>query len=156
MLYRMLKLPVMVDVAQGSRLRAWLRAEMQESDKKPMEKGTQSSIPINRGLIQAIMTSLPPQPIGEFKYEYSSPVHEALSLVRADLLSPPKRIRDSDSMTDFEVEEGYVRVVPRETDNDECFVYAECYRARRWMIECGLRPAADEESREDVPDHAPI
>ncbi|GJW35678.1 hypothetical protein Tco_0058598 [Tanacetum coccineum] len=26
MLYRMLKLPVMVDVAQGSRLRAWLRA----------------------------------------------------------------------------------------------------------------------------------
>ncbi|GJU57041.1 hypothetical protein Tco_1234807 [Tanacetum coccineum] len=47
--------------------------EMQESDKKQGKKDSKplvvapitSSIPINRGLIQAIPTSLPPQPIGE-------------------------------------------------------------------------------------------
>ncbi|GKE17414.1 hypothetical protein Tco_1424991 [Tanacetum coccineum] len=46
----------------------------------------------------------------------ASPVPGALSLVRADLLPPCKRIRDSDSMTDFEVssEEGFVPYVPRE------------------------------------------
>ncbi|GJR23116.1 hypothetical protein Tco_0971643 [Tanacetum coccineum] len=46
----------------------------------------------------------------------ASPVHGALSLVRADLLSPRKRIRDSDSVIDLEVssEEGYVPYVPRE------------------------------------------
>ncbi|GJR44279.1 hypothetical protein Tco_1312382 [Tanacetum coccineum] len=143
--------------------------EMQESDKKQGKKDSKCSIPINRGLIQAILTSLPPQPIGEFKYEYSSPVHEALSLVRADLLSPPKRIRDSDSMTDFEVEEGYVPCVPRETglevdvedscepytepdinpdvqaDIDECFVYADAIRARRMDVRVVVETAAEEE-----------
>ncbi|GJS76212.1 hypothetical protein Tco_0726093 [Tanacetum coccineum] len=46
----------------------------------------------------------------------ASPVHRSLSLVRADLLPPCKRIRDSNSMTDFEVssEDGYVLYVPRE------------------------------------------
>ncbi|GKE31088.1 hypothetical protein Tco_1450410, partial [Tanacetum coccineum] len=46
----------------------------------------------------------------------ASPVHRALSPVHANLLPPPMRIRDSDSMTDFEVslEEGYVPYVPRE------------------------------------------
>ncbi|GKF87318.1 hypothetical protein Tco_0258195 [Tanacetum coccineum] len=46
----------------------------------------------------------------------ASPVRGALSPVRADLLPPHRRIRDSDSVTDFEVrlEEGYVPYVPRE------------------------------------------
>ncbi|GKG17457.1 hypothetical protein Tco_0362414, partial [Tanacetum coccineum] len=45
-----------------------------------------------------------------------SPVREALSPVRADLLPPRKRIRDYDSVTDFEVssEDGYMPYVPRE------------------------------------------
>ncbi|GKE84434.1 putative reverse transcriptase domain-containing protein, partial [Tanacetum coccineum] len=42
-----------------------LSGEMQESDKKQGEKGLQCTITINRGLIQAISTSLPPHPIGE-------------------------------------------------------------------------------------------
>ncbi|GKD37345.1 hypothetical protein Tco_1257552 [Tanacetum coccineum] len=46
----------------------------------------------------------------------ASPVHGALSPVRADLLPPRKRIRDSDSMLDFEfsLKEVYVPYVPRE------------------------------------------
>nr|GEX23173.1 putative reverse transcriptase domain-containing protein [Tanacetum cinerariifolium] len=46
----------------------------------------------------------------------ASPVPRALSLVRADLLPPRKRIRDSNTMIDFEVslEEGYKPYVPRE------------------------------------------
>ncbi|GKE61477.1 hypothetical protein Tco_1511844, partial [Tanacetum coccineum] len=39
--------------------------EMQESDKKQEKKDLKCSISINRGLIQAIPTSLPPLPIGE-------------------------------------------------------------------------------------------
>ncbi|GJY84746.1 hypothetical protein Tco_0498772 [Tanacetum coccineum] len=44
------------------------------------------------------------------------PIPKALSLVRADLLSPRKRVKDSDSMTNIKVslEEGYVLHVPRE------------------------------------------
>ncbi|GKB58994.1 hypothetical protein Tco_0915180 [Tanacetum coccineum] len=41
------------------------RCEMQENDKKHGKKGLKCSILINRGLIQAIQTSLPPHPIGE-------------------------------------------------------------------------------------------
>ncbi|GJX86015.1 hypothetical protein Tco_0336789, partial [Tanacetum coccineum] len=46
----------------------------------------------------------------------ASPVRGALSLVRADLLPPRKRIRNFDYVTNFEVssEEGYVSYVPRE------------------------------------------
>ncbi|GKE01825.1 hypothetical protein Tco_1389808 [Tanacetum coccineum] len=46
----------------------------------------------------------------------ASPVPGALSPVRADLLTPRKRIRDSDSMTNFEVsfEKSFVPYVPRE------------------------------------------
>nr|GEX42569.1 reverse transcriptase domain-containing protein [Tanacetum cinerariifolium]GEX46202.1 reverse transcriptase domain-containing protein [Tanacetum cinerariifolium] len=46
----------------------------------------------------------------------ASPVLRALSLLRADLLSPRKRIKDSDFMTDFEVssKEGFVPHVPIE------------------------------------------
>ncbi|GKD60400.1 hypothetical protein Tco_1297909 [Tanacetum coccineum] len=46
----------------------------------------------------------------------ASPVPGTLSPVRAGLLPPCKRIRDADTVTDFEVssEEGYVPYVPRE------------------------------------------
>ncbi|GJY90629.1 hypothetical protein Tco_0505825 [Tanacetum coccineum] len=46
----------------------------------------------------------------------ASLVREALSPVRADLLPPRKRIRDSDFVTDLEVssEEGYVSYIPRD------------------------------------------
>ncbi|GJU82722.1 hypothetical protein Tco_1285087 [Tanacetum coccineum] len=40
-------------------------SEMQENDKKQGKKGSKCLILINGGLIQAIPTSLPPQPIGE-------------------------------------------------------------------------------------------
>ncbi|GKD09435.1 hypothetical protein Tco_1189120 [Tanacetum coccineum] len=45
----------------------------------------------------------------------ASPVPKALSPLRADLLPPRKRIRDSDFMIDFEVssKEGFVPYVPR-------------------------------------------
>nr|GEV31378.1 hypothetical protein [Tanacetum cinerariifolium] len=47
-----------------------------------------------------------------------SPVHGALSPVRADLSPPPKRIRDSDSVIDLEIslKDGYEPHVPRETE----------------------------------------
>ncbi|GKA33581.1 hypothetical protein Tco_0720010 [Tanacetum coccineum] len=43
-------------------------------------------------------------------------MHRTLSPVRVDLLPPPKRIRDSDSVTDLDIssEEGYVPYVPIE------------------------------------------
>ncbi|GKC39783.1 hypothetical protein Tco_1052167 [Tanacetum coccineum] len=45
-----------------------------------------------------------------------SPIRGALSPIRVNLFPLPKRIRDSDSVTDLEVslEEGYVPYVPRE------------------------------------------
>nr|GEV94601.1 hypothetical protein [Tanacetum cinerariifolium] len=86
----------------------------------------------------------------------SSPVCEALSLVCAELLPPPKRIRYSDSMTDLEIssEDGYESYVPREVglgvdiedsyepymmldiesdvqeEIDECITHADAIRAR--------------------------
>ncbi|GJY49532.1 putative reverse transcriptase domain-containing protein [Tanacetum coccineum] len=47
----------------------------------------------------------------------SSPMRRALSLVHADLSPPPKRIRDSDSVTDLEVSlgESSESFIPRET-----------------------------------------
>ncbi|GJY12865.1 hypothetical protein Tco_0382174 [Tanacetum coccineum] len=80
----------------------------------------------------------------------SSPVNGALSPVRADLLPPPKMIRDSDSVTELEVssEDGYEPYVPREVglgvdiedsyepytepeaDIDKCIAYADAIRAR--------------------------
>ncbi|GKB04146.1 hypothetical protein Tco_0832289 [Tanacetum coccineum] len=101
----------------------------------------------------------------------ASPVPKALSPVRADLLPPHKRIRDSDSVTDFEVssEEGFVPYVPREiglgvdvedsyepytepdidpdvlADIDACvaFVYDISARGTDAMVEVGT--AAEEE-----------
>ncbi|GJV92460.1 hypothetical protein Tco_1540273 [Tanacetum coccineum] len=57
----------------------------------------------------------------------SSLVRKALSLVRTNLSPPPKRIRDSDSVTDLEIssEDGYEPYVPR-----ECIAYADAIRAR--------------------------
>ncbi|GJT84852.1 hypothetical protein Tco_1066569 [Tanacetum coccineum] len=71
------------------------------------------------------------------------PVHGALSLVRVDLLPPPKRIRDSDSVTDFEVslEEGYVSYV----DIDECFAYVDAIRSRGTDVRVVFETAAEEE-----------
>ncbi|GKC80220.1 hypothetical protein Tco_1130994 [Tanacetum coccineum] len=107
----------------------------------------------------------------------------ALSLVHVDLLPPPNRIRNYDSVTDLEVssEEGYVPYVPREADIDECITYADAIRAggtddrdvvettaeeeaessARGMIEVEVdprvRPVVDDDMcesvREDVPYH---
>ncbi|GJZ48196.1 hypothetical protein Tco_0602028 [Tanacetum coccineum] len=57
----------------------------------------------------------------------SSPMHGALSAICADLSPPPKRIRDSDSVTDFEVssEDGYEPYVPR-----EYIAYADAIRSK--------------------------
>ncbi|GJR37558.1 hypothetical protein Tco_1213242 [Tanacetum coccineum] len=101
----------------------------------------------------------------------ASPVRKALSLVHADLLPPPKRIRDSDLVTDFEVssEDGYEPYVPRETslgvdiedsykpytepnidlgvqaDIDECFAYADAIRARGTDVRVVVETAAQKE-----------
>ncbi|GKC23247.1 hypothetical protein Tco_1025397, partial [Tanacetum coccineum] len=85
-----------------------------------------------------------------------SPVRGSLSLVHVDLSPPPKRIRDSDSVTDLKIssEDGYEPYVPREVglgvdfeDSyepyiehdinsdiqayiDKCITYADAIRAR--------------------------
>ncbi|GJY44411.1 putative reverse transcriptase domain-containing protein [Tanacetum coccineum] len=95
----------------------------------------------------------------------------ALSLVRADLSPPPKRIRDSDSVIDLEVslEDGYVPYIPREVglgvdiddsyepytepdiDSDiqahidECIAYADAIRARRVDDRDVVETATEEE-----------
>ncbi|GJT92352.1 hypothetical protein Tco_1081197 [Tanacetum coccineum] len=101
----------------------------------------------------------------------ASPVRQALSPVRVDLLPPPKRIRDSNSVTDFEVssKDGYEPYVPRETglrvdveDSyepyieldidldvqayiDECFAYADAIRARGTDVRVVVEIVAKEE-----------
>ncbi|GJT35584.1 hypothetical protein Tco_0926003 [Tanacetum coccineum] len=100
------------------------------------------------------------------------PVPEALSLVRADLLPPRKRIRDFDSVTDFEVslEDGYVPYVPREiglgvyaedsyepytepdinpdvqTDIDACIAFADGIATRGTDVRVEIGTAAEEEA----------
>nr|GEZ02863.1 hypothetical protein [Tanacetum cinerariifolium] len=61
------------------------------------------------------------------------PVRESLSHVHADLLSPPKRIKDSDSVIDFEA------------DIDECFAYIDAIRARGTDVRVVVETATDEE-----------
>ncbi|GJX27300.1 hypothetical protein Tco_0233596 [Tanacetum coccineum] len=63
----------------------------------------------------------------------SSPIHEALSPVYADLLPPPKRIRDSDLVTDLEA---YI---------DECIAYVDAIRARRIDDRDVVETVAEEE-----------
>ncbi|GJU57289.1 hypothetical protein Tco_1235055 [Tanacetum coccineum] len=85
-----------------------------------------------------------------------SPVRGALSLVRVDLFPPRKRIRDSNSVTDFEVssEDSYVPYVPREADINACIAYSDDLRARGTDDRDVIDTAAEEEYiREDVPDH---
>ncbi|GJS44236.1 hypothetical protein Tco_0569279 [Tanacetum coccineum] len=107
----------------------------------------------------------------------SSPLREALSPVRADLLPPPKRIRDSDSMIDLEIssEDGYESYVPKEVglgmdvedsyepytepdidsdvqaDINECTVYADAIRARgmddRYVVETAAAKEVESSTR---------
>ncbi|GKG64567.1 hypothetical protein Tco_0661607, partial [Tanacetum coccineum] len=58
----------------------------------------------------------------------------ALSLVRADLSPPPKRIRDSDSVLDLEV-----------SLMDGCVAYADAIRARRVDDRDVVETATEEE-----------
>ncbi|GJW86061.1 hypothetical protein Tco_0159206 [Tanacetum coccineum] len=64
----------------------------------------------------------------------ASPVPRALSAVRADLLSPRKRIKDSDSVTDFKA------------DIDACIAFADDIAARGTDVRVKVRTAAEEEA----------
>ncbi|GJS04641.1 putative reverse transcriptase domain-containing protein [Tanacetum coccineum] len=101
-----------------------------------------------------------------------SPVPGALSPIHADLLSPCKRIKDSDFVTDFEVssEEGFVPHVPREiglgvdvedsyepytepdidpdvkADIDACIAFADDISARGTDARVEVGAAAEEEA----------
>ncbi|GJZ13065.1 putative reverse transcriptase domain-containing protein [Tanacetum coccineum] len=102
----------------------------------------------------------------------ASPVPGALSPVRADLLPPCKRIKDSDFVTNFEVssEEGFIPHKPREiglrvdvedsyelytepdidpdvqADIDACIVFAGEITARGMDVRVEVRTAAEEEA----------
>ncbi|GKF15550.1 hypothetical protein Tco_0057012, partial [Tanacetum coccineum] len=102
----------------------------------------------------------------------ASPLPGALSPVRADLLSPRKRIRDSDFVTDLEVssEEGYVPYTPREiglgvnvedsyepytkpdidpdvqADIDACIAFANDIKARGTDVRVTIGTVAEEEA----------
>nr|GFA40273.1 hypothetical protein [Tanacetum cinerariifolium] len=102
----------------------------------------------------------------------SSPVREALSYVCVELSPPPKRIRDSDSVTNLKIssEDGYEPYVPREVglgvdvedsyepytdldidsdvqaDIDECIAYVDAIRARG----VGDRDVVETASAEEV------
>nr|GEV48856.1 hypothetical protein [Tanacetum cinerariifolium] len=112
----------------------------------------------------------------------SLPLREALSPVRADLSPPPKRIRDSDLVTDLEIssEDGYTPYA----DIDASITYADAIRARgidyRDVVETAavkevessmkgtievevdprVRPVVDydvyESVKYDVPDHVTV
>ncbi|GKB58574.1 hypothetical protein Tco_0914760 [Tanacetum coccineum] len=133
-----------------------------------------------------IEVSINAPPHGHFLFVHPfqiSPVCGALSLVRADLSPPPKRIRDSNSLIDLEVslEDGYELYVPREVglgvdfkdsyepytepdidsniqaDIDEWIAYADAIRARWIDNRDVVETIAEEESvREDVLDHVTV
>ncbi|GJX24871.1 hypothetical protein Tco_0231167, partial [Tanacetum coccineum] len=71
----------------------------------------------------------------------SSPVRGALSPVRADLLPAPKRIRDSDSVTELEVSSED----EPEADIDECITYADAIRAKGMDDRDVVETVAEEE-----------
>ncbi|GKC40090.1 hypothetical protein Tco_1052474 [Tanacetum coccineum] len=85
------------------------------------------------------------------------PVRKALSPVRADLSPPPKRIKDSDSVTDMEVglgvdsEDSYEPYTEPDIDSDiqadidECIAYADVIRARGMDDRDVVETAAEEE-----------
>ncbi|GJX22680.1 putative reverse transcriptase domain-containing protein [Tanacetum coccineum] len=64
----------------------------------------------------------------------ASPVPRALSAVRADLLSPRKRIKDSDSVTDFEA------------DIDACIAFADDIAAKGTDVRVKVGTADEEEA----------
>ncbi|GKE29776.1 hypothetical protein Tco_1445160, partial [Tanacetum coccineum] len=100
-----------------------------------------------------------------------SPIHGALSPVRTDLSPPPKRIRDSDSVTDLEIslEDSYKPYVPREVglgvdfedsyepytepdidsdiqaDINKCIAYTDAIRARGIDARDVVETTAEEE-----------
>ncbi|GKE55912.1 hypothetical protein Tco_1495097 [Tanacetum coccineum] len=110
----------------------------------------------------------------------SSPIRRALSPVYADLSPPPKRIRDSDSVTHLEVssEVGYEPYVPREVglrvdvedsyepyiepdidsdiqgDINECITYANAIRARgmddRDVVEMAVEEGVESREKDTV------
>ncbi|GJS75139.1 hypothetical protein Tco_0725020 [Tanacetum coccineum] len=77
----------------------------------------------------------------------ASPARGALSPVCADLLPSRKRIRDFDTVTDFEVslEEGYMPYVPREADIDAYIMFADDIAARGMNIRLEDGTTAEEE-----------
>ncbi|GJT55233.1 putative reverse transcriptase domain-containing protein [Tanacetum coccineum] len=78
----------------------------------------------------------------------ASSIPGALSLVRADLLPPRMRIRDSDSVTNFEVssEEDYVPHVAREADIDACVTFADDIAARGTDVRVEVETKAEEKA----------
>ncbi|GJT19217.1 putative reverse transcriptase domain-containing protein [Tanacetum coccineum] len=135
------------------------------SSNSPCDSPTAVSAGPSRKSRRSLTTSVP----------VSSPVPRALSPVHADLLPLPKRIRDSDLVTDFET-----KIDPNvQADIDECITFADAIRARgtdvRVVIETEaeeevessmkdtvevdprIRPVVDDDVREpvreDVPDH---
>ncbi|GJR02164.1 hypothetical protein Tco_0525148 [Tanacetum coccineum] len=106
----------------------------------------------------------------------ASPVCGVLSPVRADLLPPHKRIRNSDSANDFEVssEEDFVPYVPREiglgvdvedsyepyteldidpdiqADIDACIAFADDIAARGTNVKVKIETAAEEEAESNA------
>nr|GEY08043.1 hypothetical protein [Tanacetum cinerariifolium] len=70
----------------------------------------------------------------------ASPVPRALSPVRADLLLPRKRIRYSDSVTDFEA------------DIDACFAFTDDIEARGTNARIEVGTTTEEKVEEDHPD----
>nr|GEY57818.1 hypothetical protein [Tanacetum cinerariifolium] len=63
-----------------------------------------------------------------------------------------KRCRDSDLVMDFKVssEDGYVSYVPRETDIDECFAYADAIRAKGMDVRFVVETVAKEEVESSI------
>ncbi|GJR46824.1 hypothetical protein Tco_1314927 [Tanacetum coccineum] len=81
-----------------------------------------------------------------------SPIDGALSPVHAYLLLPRKRIRDYDSVTNFEVssEDSYVSYVPRDVDIDACIVFMDDLRDRGMDVRVVVKTAAEEEVKPSV------
>nr|GEZ08555.1 hypothetical protein [Tanacetum cinerariifolium]GEZ09451.1 hypothetical protein [Tanacetum cinerariifolium] len=72
----------------------------------------------------------------------ASPVHKPLSLVRADLLLPHKRIRDSNSVTDFKPD-----IDPNVHENiDSCITFADDIASRGTDVRVEMGTAAEEEA----------
>ncbi|GJR41875.1 hypothetical protein Tco_1309978 [Tanacetum coccineum] len=77
----------------------------------------------------------------------ASPVRQALSPVRANLLPPRKRIRDFDSVTDFEKPYTEPDIDPDvQTDIDACIAFDDDIAARGMDVRVEIRTAAEVEA----------